>query len=96
MCPFSPGCSNKGCKHDLRHTVGTYVGQAGLNAVIVRDLLGDKALTMTGRYAGKPTNHLRAASDQVATRRPVSGPAVRHHHTAPSGVMTPLTTIKQP
>ncbi|HEX7408131.1 MAG TPA: site-specific integrase [Candidatus Binatia bacterium] len=36
--------------HDLRHTVGTYGGQAGLNAFMVRDLLGHKTLAMTGRY----------------------------------------------
>ena len=36
--------------HDLRHTVGTYAGAAGLNAFMVRDLLGHKTLAMTGRY----------------------------------------------
>ena len=54
--------------HDLRHTVGTYAGQAGLNAFIVRDLLGHKTLAMTGRYVGKHTDPLRAAADQVVGR----------------------------
>ena len=54
--------------HDLRHTVGTYAGQAGLNAFMVRDLLGHKTLAMTGRYVEKHTDPLRAAADQVVAR----------------------------
>jgi integrase len=54
--------------HDLRHTVGTYAGQAGLNAFMVRDLLGHKTLAMTGRYVSKHTDPLRAAADQVVGR----------------------------
>lgn len=54
--------------HDLRHTVGTYGGQAGLNAFMIRDLLGHKTLAMTGRYVERDTNPMRAAADQVAGR----------------------------
>ncbi len=54
--------------HDLRHTVGTYGGQAGLNAFMVRDLLGHKTLAMTARYVERDTDPLRAAADQVAGR----------------------------
>lgn len=54
--------------HDLRHTVGTYAGQAGLNAFIVRDLLGHKTLAMTGRYVERDANPLRAAADVVSGR----------------------------
>lgn len=54
--------------HDLRHTVGTYGGQAGLNAFVIRDLLGHKTLAMTGRYVERDTNPMRAAADQVAGR----------------------------
>jgi len=54
--------------HDLRHTVGTYGGQAGLNAFMIRDLLGHKTLAMTGRYVERDTSPLRAAADQVAGR----------------------------
>ncbi|WP_040622728.1 tyrosine-type recombinase/integrase, partial [Rhodovulum sp. PH10] len=39
--------------HDLRHTVGTYAGQAGANAFLVRDLLRHKTLAMTGRYVNR-------------------------------------------
>jgi integrase len=35
--------------HDLRHTVGTYAGQSGANAFLVRDLLRHKNLSMTDR-----------------------------------------------
>ena len=40
--------------HDLRHTVGTYAGQTGANAFLVRDLLRHKNLAMTGRYVNRP------------------------------------------
>ncbi len=36
--------------HDFRHTTGTFAAQAGLNAFMVRDLLGHKTMAMTGRY----------------------------------------------
>lgn len=54
--------------HDLRHTVGTYAAEAGLNAFVVRDLLGHKTLAMTGRYVERHTDPLRTAATQVATR----------------------------
>ena len=54
--------------HDLRHTAGTYAGQAGLNAFLVRDLLGHKTLAMTGRYVHRETDPLRAAADTVSGR----------------------------
>ncbi len=54
--------------HDFRHTVGTYAGQAGLNAFIVRDLLGHKTLAMTGRYVERDIDPVRDAANQVARR----------------------------
>lgn len=54
--------------HDLRHTVGTYSGQSGHNAFIVRDLLGHKTLAMTGRYVSRDADPLRLAADHVAAR----------------------------
>jgi integrase len=54
--------------HDLRHTVGTYAGQAGLNAFLVRDILGHKTLAMTGRYVQRDANPLRAAADAVSSQ----------------------------
>ncbi len=54
--------------HDLRHTVGTFAGQAGLNAFTVRDILGHKTLAMTDRYVSRDTDPLRRAADAVAGR----------------------------
>ncbi|NYZ13558.1 site-specific integrase [Azospirillum sp. RWY-5-1] len=54
--------------HDLRHTVGTYVGQAGANAFLVRDKLGHKTLAMTGRYVNRDARPLRDLSDRVESR----------------------------
>jgi integrase len=54
--------------HDLRHTVGTYAGSAGLNAFLVRDLLGHKTLAMTGRYVERNVDPLRAAAEAISSR----------------------------
>jgi integrase len=63
--------------HDLRHTTGTYAGAAGLNAFIVRDLLGHKTLAMTGRYVSRHADPLRAAADAVSGQiaAALNGPA---------------------
>lgn len=52
--------------HDLRHGYGTAAGGLGLNAFMVRDLLGHKTLAMSGRYVERDTDPLRAAADSVA------------------------------
>jgi len=54
--------------HDLRHTVGTYAGQSGANAFLVRDLLRHKDLSMTGRYVNRADDPIRTLSDQVGER----------------------------
>ena len=54
--------------HDLRHTVGTYAGQSGANAFLVRDLLRHKTLAMTGRYVNRADDPVRLLSDQVGER----------------------------
>ena len=54
--------------HDLRHTVGTFAGQTGANAFLVRDKLGHKTLAMTGRYVSRDADPLRALSDKVEDR----------------------------
>lgn len=54
--------------HDLRHTVGTYAGQSGANAFLVRDLLRHKNLAMTGRYVNRADDPVRTLSDQVGAR----------------------------
>ena len=52
--------------HDLRHTVGTYAGGAGLNAFVVRDLLGHRTVSMAGRYVSRNADPLRQAADVVS------------------------------
>jgi integrase len=54
--------------HDLRHTVGTYSGQTGANAFMVRDLLGHKTLAMTGRYVGRNVDPTRELANLVSDR----------------------------
>jgi integrase len=54
--------------HDLRHTVGTYASGAGLNAFLIRDLLGHKSLAMTGRYVERNADPLRAAAEAVSSK----------------------------
>ncbi len=54
--------------HDLRHTVGTYAGQTGANAFLVRDKLGHKTLAMTGRYVNRDADPLRDLSDKIEGR----------------------------
>ncbi len=54
--------------HDLRHTFGTWAGQTGANAFLVRDLLGHRTLEMTGRYVNRDVDPLRATSETVAAR----------------------------
>jgi integrase len=54
--------------HDLRHTVGTYAGQSGANAFLVRDLLRHKDLAITGRYVNRADNPVRTLSAQVGER----------------------------
>jgi integrase len=54
--------------HDLRHTVGTYAGQSGANAFLVRDLLRHKDLSTTGIYVNRADEPMRTLSDQVGER----------------------------
>jgi integrase len=54
--------------HDLRHTVGTYAGGAGLNAFMVRDLLGHKTMAMAGRYVSRNADPMRQAADVVSAQ----------------------------
>lgn len=54
--------------HDLRHTSGTYAAQAGFNAFMIRDHLGHKTLSMTGRYVERSTAPLHAVQKSVGAR----------------------------
>jgi integrase len=54
--------------HDLRHTMGTYASQAGVNAFQVRDLLHHANVAMTGRYANRDEDPIRSISEIVGER----------------------------
>lgn len=51
--------------HDLRHTVGTYAGQTGANAFLIRDKLGHRTTAMTGQYINYSHDPVRQLSDRV-------------------------------
>ncbi|MGJ0391163.1 MAG: tyrosine-type recombinase/integrase [Methylocystis sp.] len=54
--------------HDLRHTVGTFASQAGVNAFHVRDLLRHSNIAVTARYANRDSDPIRAVSEDVGAR----------------------------
>lgn len=54
--------------HDLRHTVGTYAGQAGGNAFLIQHLLRHKNVAMTSRYVNPDADPIRSMSDAVSDR----------------------------
>ena len=54
--------------HDLRHTVGTFASQAGVNAFMVRDLLRHASTAMTNRYVNFDAAPVREVSNTVAQR----------------------------
>lgn len=54
--------------HDLRHTVGTFAGQAGSNAFMISHLLRHSNLTMTNRYVSPDADPIRLLSDAVGAR----------------------------
>ncbi len=54
--------------HDLRHTVGTYAGQTGANAFLIRDKLGHRTTAMTGQYVNHSHDPVRQLSDRVEGR----------------------------
>ena len=54
--------------HDLRHTVGTYAGQAGSNAFMIAHLLRQRNVTITNRYVNSDADPIRAVSEQIGER----------------------------
>lgn len=51
--------------HDLRHTAGSYLTQAGVPAITVAAILGQKSLQMTKRYSHLAVEHQREAAMKV-------------------------------
>ena len=54
--------------HDLRHTVGTFAGQTGANAFLIRDKLGHATTAMTNQYVNHSHEPLRRLSNRVESR----------------------------
>ena len=54
--------------HTLRHTCGTWMGQAGVNAMVIKDYLGHKDIRTTNKYVHSNTALKRAAAEQVFTQ----------------------------
>ena len=54
--------------HDLRHTVGTYASQTGMNAFGVRDLLRHRNVAITSRYANRDFDPIREAFEAIGER----------------------------
>lgn len=52
--------------HDLRHTCASWLVQAGVPLLTVRDFLGHSTIAMTQRYAHLAPKHLQDAIAQVA------------------------------
>lgn len=51
--------------HDLRHTIASWLLQAGADLVHVRDFLGHSTVAVTQRYAHLQTAHLRSALNKI-------------------------------
>ena len=54
--------------HDLRHTAATMLSGDGANAFLLRDFLRHKTIAMTGRYANRDADPIRAAAESLARR----------------------------
>lgn len=65
--------------HDLRHTAGSRMAQAGVDIYTVSKILGHKTLTMTMRYAHHNVDSLRHGVDVLAraSEKPVATVALQ-------------------
>jgi integrase len=54
--------------HDLRHTFGTFGGQAGGNAFLISHLLRHRNVTITHRYVNSDMDPIRGLSDIIGQR----------------------------
>jgi integrase len=54
--------------HDLRHCVGSYLVQCGIDLYTVSQILGHKTLAMSARYAHLQTDNLRQALETMTSR----------------------------
>lgn len=68
--------------HDLRHTYASWLVQAGVPLVAVRDLLGHCNLSVTSRYSHLDTGHLRDAVSKLRSTSAPQGQVVKTRRTA--------------
>jgi len=54
--------------HDLRHTAGTYLNEAGASAIQIAAALGHKTLAMAHRYSHQSPEFTRSVFDKMAER----------------------------
>ena len=67
---FAEACEAAGLPdvrlHDLRRSLATSLAASGINAYMLRDVLGHATLTMSNRYVRGAGDSLRAATEQAA------------------------------
>lgn len=74
-----------GCgPHRLRHTTGTELAAAGIDLLMLRDLMGHVSPETTAGYVHLSPEHLTASTPPPALRSPPPG-AYNHRRSGPSG-----------
>jgi integrase len=75
---FAWACSKAGIMdlhwHDLRHTFGTRLGEAGFSDSTIAELMGHTSVTTTRRYTHGTESAKRAAVEAARTRTVNSRP----------------------
>ena len=64
--------------HDLRHTFASCLAMAGVDLMVIMDLMRHKGYHMTLRFAHLHPDHLRGATDVLAAVLNPRGPALAH------------------
>jgi integrase len=81
---FVPAVRAAGIKdfhwHDLRHTYASRLRQAGVPLGNIAELLGDKGLAMSRRYAHLSISNLHEAVSRIANSTPVAPEPIREPH----------------
>ena len=63
------------CLHSLRHTFGTRLGESGVEAFRIRDLMGHSSVVVSQRYVHPSSDSLEAAYELMVLRRASRNPA---------------------
>ncbi len=64
--------------HDLRHTFASCLAMAGVDLMVIKDLMRHKSYQMTLRYAHLHPEHLRGATDVLTAVCALRGPTLAH------------------